>query len=48
MTVLHRLQAAKGQSDKREEIASLTAAFSWRAPQTLTVCCGAALAVSPS
>lgn len=44
MTVLHRLLAAKGQCDKREEIDSLsfilpTAAFSQPAPQTLEVYC---------
>lgn len=52
MTVLSRLQAAKGQCDKREEIdflsfILLTAAFSQPAPQTLTVYCGAALALIP-
>lgn len=51
MTVLHRLQAAKGQSDKREETDSLsfilpTAAFSQPAPQTLTVYCVTTLALS--
>lgn len=45
-------EAAKGQSDKREEIDSLsfilpTAAFSQPAPQILTVYCGTALGLSP-
>lgn len=45
-------EAAKGQSDKREEINSLsfilsTAAFSQPAPQILTVYCGTALGLSP-
>lgn len=45
-------EAAKGQSDKREEIDFLsfilpTAAFSQPAPQILTVYCGAALGLSP-
>lgn len=45
-------EAAKGQSDKREEIDSLsfifpTAAFSQPAPQILTVYCGTALGLAP-
>lgn len=45
-------EAAKGQSDKREEIDFLsfilpTAAFSQPAPQILTVYCGTALGLSP-
>lgn len=52
MTVLHWLRAARGQSDKREEVDSWrfilqTAAVSQPAPQILAVCCAAAGALSP-